>query len=145
MDFSLTKPLSVDQNFSATIGSVSQYASERVFSAGQPSTLDSQNALTALTAATTPTSSELELETDDLRTIYSDTVTMDASIKESYVNELAHELFKAVSTFRLDSASIKRVADAMPGCLKAFSLRLGCTNSSQQVQRDVTVFIHKYR
>ncbi|KAJ5976772.1 hypothetical protein N7501_000114 [Penicillium viridicatum] len=133
----------VEQDFYATIGSRSQSVSSRVFSAGQDPTLDSQTPFTAPTAPTASKSSELEI--DDLRTIYSDTLTMDGSIKEVYVNELARELLKAVSTFRLDSASTKRVADAMPGCLKAFSVRLGCINSSQQAQRDVTVFIHKYR
>ncbi|KAJ5611873.1 hypothetical protein N7528_008978 [Penicillium herquei] len=145
MDFVLTEPSLMDRNFSDTIGSVSQYASDQMFSAGQPSILDSQTALTAPTAPTAPTASGLEVDTDDLRTIYSDTLTMDTSDKEAYINELAHELFKAVSTFRLDSASMKRVADAMPGYLKAFSSRPGCTSPSQQDQRDVTVFIHKYR
>lgn len=144
-DLVLAKKFVVDQDFSTTIGSVSQYASDRIFSAGQPSTLDRQTALTAITDHTAPICSEFELETEDLRTIYSDTLTMVASIKESYINELAIELSKAVSTFRLDSTSMKRVADALPGCLKAFSSRLGCISSSQQAQRDVTVFIHKYR
>lgn len=143
MDFVLTESYDVEQEFDATIGSGSQYVSDRVFSAGPHSTLDTQTALTGPTAPTAATPSELE--TEDLRTVYSDTLTMDGSIKEAYVNELAHELFKAVSAFKLDSASMKRVADAIPGSLKAFSSRLGCTSSSQQVQRDVTVFIHKYR
>jgi hypothetical protein len=143
VDFVLTESYVVEQEFDATIGSGSQYVSDRVFSAGPHSTLDTQTALTGPTAPTAATSSELE--TEDLRTVYSDTLTMDGSIKEAYVNELAHELVKAVSTFKLDSASMKRVAEAIPGSLKAFSSRLGCTSSSQQVQRDVTVFIHKYR
>jgi hypothetical protein len=140
VDFVLTESYVVEQEFDATIGSGSQYVSDRVFSAGPHSTLDTQ---TAPTAPTVPTSADPE--TDDSRTVYSDTLTMDGSIKEAYVNELAHELFKAVSTFRLDSTSMRRVANAMPGCLKAFSSRLGCTTSSEQIQRDVTVFIHKYR
>jgi hypothetical protein len=130
----------MEHELDVTIGSESQYVSDRVFSAGPHSTLDTQ---TAPTAPTVPTSADPE--TDDSRTVYSDTLTMDGSIKEAYVNELAHELFKAVSTFRLDSTSMRRVANAMPGCLKAFSSRLGCTTSSEQIQRDVTVFIHKYR
>jgi hypothetical protein len=143
IDFVMTERSVVEHEFDATIGSESQYVSDRVFSAGPHSTLDTQTTPTAPTAPTAPTSADLE--TDDARTVYSDTLTMDGSIKEAYVNELAHELFKAVSTFRLDSISMRRVADAIPGSLKAFSSRLGCTSSSQQVQRDVTVFIHKYR
>jgi hypothetical protein len=140
IDFVMTERSVVEHELDATIGSESHYVSDRVFSAGAHSTLDTQ---TAPTVPTVPTSADLE--TDDLRTVYSDTLTMDGTIKEAYVNELAHELFKTLSSFRLDSISMRRVADAMPGCLKAFSSRLGCTTSSEQIQRDVTVFIHKYR
>ncbi|KAJ5817528.1 hypothetical protein N7447_007536 [Penicillium robsamsonii] len=137
-DFCLPETSILEQEFSSTIGSEPQYVSDPVFSSGQHSTLDTRTALTGLTAPTAPISSESE--TDDRQTIYSDTLT-----KEAYVDELAHELFKAVSSFRLDSASMKHVADAMPDCLKAFSSRLGCFGSTEQVQQDVTVFIHKYR
>lgn len=144
IDFLMTESSIVEDDFDATIGSESHYVSDRVFSAGLHSTLDTQ---TAPTAPTVPTSSVSEMETDDLRTVYSDTLTMDGSIKEAYIHELAHELLKVVSTFRLDSISMRRVADAMPGCLKAFASRLGSSSvsSQQQVYRDVTVFIHKYR
>lgn len=131
------------KDLTGTIGSESQSVSDRVFSAAHHSILDNQTASTAPTAPTAPQAPGFEL--DDGRTVYSDTLTMDDSIKEAYVNELVQELLKTVSTFQLDSASIKRVADAMPGCLKAFSTRLGSTSSSQQAQQDVTVFIHKYR
>lgn len=142
-EFCLAETSVLGQEFSSTIGSEPQYVSNPVFSSGQHSTLDTQTVLTGLTAPMTPISSEPE--TDDRQTIYSDTLTMDGLAKEAYVDELAHELFKTVSSFRLDSASMKHVADAMPDCLKAFSSRLGFASSTEQVQRDVTVFIHKYR
>ncbi|KAJ5363917.1 uncharacterized protein N7496_009630 [Penicillium cataractarum] len=134
----MTESSVIGHDLDATVGSESQYVSDRVFSVGPHSTLDTQTA---------PTASVSEMETDDLRTVYSDTLTMDGSIKEAYIHELAHELLKVVSTFRLDSISMRRVTDAMPGCLKAFSSRLGSSSvsSQQQVHRDVTVFIHKYR
>ncbi|PLB47714.1 hypothetical protein P170DRAFT_385589 [Aspergillus steynii IBT 23096] len=40
---------------------------------------------------------------------------------------------------------MRRVAVAMPDCLKTFSLRLSSAESSQQVHRNVTAFIRKYR
>ncbi|OOQ86355.1 hypothetical protein PEBR_21823 [Penicillium brasilianum] len=141
IDFLMTESSIIEHDFDATVGSDSHYVSDRVFSAGPHSTLDTQ---TAPTAPTAPTSSVSEA--DDLRTVYSDTLSMDGSTKEAYIHELAHELFKIVSTFQLDSTSMRRIADNLPGCLKAFSLRLGSSVSTQQqIHRDVTVFIHKYR
>lgn len=72
-------------------------------------------------------------------------LTMNGSMKEAYVDELVHELLKAVSRFRIDSSSRRRVANAMPDCLKAFSLRLGSAELSQKTHQNVTAFVHKHR
>lgn len=121
----------VKHQLEATITTESQYVSDRVFSAEQRSTLNTR----------TLSLSEIE----DSKTSYSDTFTLEGSTKEVYVDELVRELLKALSSFRIDSPSLRRVADAMPECLKAFSLRLESAESSQQVHRDVTAFIRKYR
>jgi ankyrin repeat protein len=109
----------------------SKYVSDQVLSAEQRSTLNTQTA---------PLS-----EVEDLQTVYSDTFTMNVSVKEIYILELVRELLKHFSPFRIDSSSMRRVKDAMPDCLKAFSLRLGSSEFSQHVHRDVTAFIRKYR
>ncbi|GES62041.1 hypothetical protein ATETN484_0007002200 [Aspergillus terreus] len=74
----------------ATITTESQYVSDRVFSAEQCST----------SKLRTPPLSESE----DSQTIYSDTFTMKGSIKEVYINELAHEIMKLWSMHDVDSA-----------------------------------------
>jgi hypothetical protein len=115
----------------ATIATESQYVSDKVFSTVQASNVNIQ----------TDKRSEIE----DARTIYSDSFSVQNSTKQIYIDELVRELLNVMSPFQLDISSLRSIAHCMPDCLKAFSLRLGSAASSQQVHRDVTAFIRKYR
>jgi hypothetical protein len=82
---------------------------------------------------------------EDMQTAGSDTFAFKDSTENDYIEELASELVKATSSFRTDSLSMRRIADAMPDCLRAFSSRLSSLDSSQGVDRNVPTFIRKYR
>ncbi|KAJ5675531.1 Pfs NACHT and ankyrin domain protein [Penicillium macrosclerotiorum] len=109
----------------------SNYVSDQIFSAEQRSTLNTQRASLS--------------DVEDLQTAYSDTLTMNHSVKEIYIDKLVRELLKHFSPFQMDRSSMRRITDAMPDCLKAFSLRLGSNELSQHVHREVPAFIRKYR
>ncbi|KAF3398983.1 hypothetical protein DPV78_006688 [Talaromyces pinophilus] len=115
----------------ATTTTTSQYVSDRIFSAEQMSSLETQTSLP----------SELE----DVQTVYSGTFTMKGSLKEIYIDELVRELMKSISSFQTTPLAVRRVAEVMPDCLKAFSLRLESGKSFQQGHLDIIAFIRKYR
>ncbi|KAJ5263400.1 hypothetical protein N7478_011005 [Penicillium angulare] len=117
--------------FADTITTASQYVSEIVFSAEDHSVLN--------------TGTWLVSEIDEVQTVYSDAFTLRGSLRDVYIDELVHEIIKDISGEQLSSSYARRIADAMPDYLKAFSLRLGSVKSSQQEHRDVTASIRKYR
>ncbi|KAK4916902.1 hypothetical protein LTR66_016983, partial [Elasticomyces elasticus] len=84
-------------------------------------------------------------EKHNVQDAYSDNSTTRRSVKDVYVNELVAELLMATSSFRNNSFSMSHVKKAMPGCLKAFSLRLSATGSSHSVHQGVPAFIRNYR
>lgn len=115
----------------ATITTTSQYVSDRIFSAEQMSSLKTQPSLPS--------------EREGVQTVYSDTFTMKGSLKDIYIDELVRELVKSISSFQTTPLAVRRVAEVMPDCLKAFSLRLESGKSFQQGHVNVTAFIRKYR
>lgn len=114
----------------STVESVSQYISDQIFSKRASPTLDTE-----------PITISQKVE---VQTIYSDASTIDPFIKDAYIQELANLLLNEVYQYRTDSSSINRVATALPGCLKAFSLRFGFTRTSK-IHRNIMAFIHKHR
>ncbi|KAE8359466.1 TEA/ATTS domain family-domain-containing protein [Aspergillus caelatus] len=81
---------------------------------------------------------------DAARTVYTDTSSVTTLQKESYMSELAEDLFTKVVSWQPDAQTMERSSEALPELLKAFALKVGHTAPSQ-MHRDVMVFIHKNR
>lgn len=82
---------------------------------------------------------------DETRTVYSELSTMHDQVKDAYMNELIHQLLKAVSPLSMKPPLSETISSSLPGLLQAFALRLASADSSVQIHRDMMVFIHKYR
>jgi len=77
-----------------------------------------------------------DLESDEIRTVYSDASSVPALKKESYISELADDLFSKACSEKPDSQTIERISRILPELLKAFALKVG-HNASTQMHRDV--------
>ncbi|KAK6507678.1 hypothetical protein TWF481_006101 [Arthrobotrys musiformis] len=84
------------------------------------------------------------LDSDDTKTVYSDTSSVASTTKQNYISELADALFHEVCAGYSDIKSLERCIEALPELLKAFSLKLGY-NAPSQMHRDVMFFIHRNR
>ena len=60
------------------------------------------------------------------------------------MNELANELAEAIQPYELSDDIRGRIFEVLPELLKAFALSFGHPLSNA-MQRDVMVFIHRYR
>ncbi|KAE8380695.1 hypothetical protein BDV26DRAFT_279319 [Aspergillus bertholletiae] len=114
-----------------TITTGSQYMSDQVFTMEQKTDFSTQSSALS--------------ETEDRQTVYSENFSLKGSTKEAYVDELVRELLRAIPPFPIDPLSRRRVVEAMPDCLRAFALRLSSADSSEQVHRDVSAFVRKYK
>lgn len=87
-----------------------------------------------------------DLECDDVGTIYSDVSTLgEASMrKESYISELADDLFSKIYSEQPDGQIMERISGILPEYLKDFALKVGY-NAPTQMHLDVMFFVHKYR
>lgn len=87
---------------------------------------------------------QTSLQMDAARTVYSDSSSVTTLQKESYISELAEDLFKKVVSWQPDAQRMERIFEALPEMLKAFALKVG-HKAPSQMHRDVMVFIHKNR
>jgi hypothetical protein len=85
-----------------------------------------------------------DLESDDIRTIYSDASSLPLRKMEAYISELADDLFSKVCFLLSDVETMESISRALPELLKAFALRVGY-NAPTQMHRDVMFFVHKNR
>ncbi|KAL3494407.1 hypothetical protein BJX62DRAFT_234283 [Aspergillus germanicus] len=89
----------------------------------------------------------LELaDTDDTRTVYSNTMTLPGSTKESYATELCEQILGAISSIESADETLRQLSEALPDYLRAFALRFGSAHQTDlQAQGQITAFVHKYR
>ncbi|RYP58420.1 hypothetical protein DL769_008959 [Monosporascus sp. CRB-8-3] len=88
---------------------------------------------------------EHDPESDDDETVYSDASGLPAlAAEESYISELADDLFKTVCSEQFDGQIMERISGILPKLLKAFALKLG-HNALSQMHRDVMFLVHKHR
>jgi hypothetical protein len=66
-----------------------------------------------------------DLESDDIRTIYSDASSLPPLRKEAYISELADDLFSKVRSLLSDVETMESISRVLPELLKAFALRVG--------------------
>ncbi|KAL2824352.1 hypothetical protein BDW59DRAFT_162455 [Aspergillus cavernicola] len=81
---------------------------------------------------------------EQARTVYSDASSRSTLEKESYISELAEDLFVKALSSQFDAQSLERISEVLPELLKAFALKVG-HNAPSQMHRDVMYFIHKNR
>jgi hypothetical protein len=82
--------------------------------------------------------------TEDNRTVYSDASSLADLECESYISELADDLFSKFRDETFDNQTMQRISGVLTELLKAFALRVG-HNAPSQMHRDVMFFVHKYR
>ncbi|KAE8400766.1 hypothetical protein BDV37DRAFT_286262 [Aspergillus pseudonomiae] len=80
----------------------------------------------------------------DDQSIYSAASTISDTVKGRYIMELVGLISKTIQPLHPTTESLDRMSEGLPGLLRAFSLSLG-RSSSTQSHLDVMVFIHKYR
>ncbi|KAH8812294.1 hypothetical protein F5884DRAFT_855596 [Xylogone sp. PMI_703] len=83
-------------------------------------------------------------EDDDVNSIYTEGPNMSPSKRESYISELADDLFNKVQLEKSDEQIPERMYRILPRLLKAFALKIGHFGSTQ-MHRDVMVFIRRHR
>ncbi|KAI1753776.1 hypothetical protein F4782DRAFT_545546 [Xylaria castorea] len=83
-------------------------------------------------------------DNEDSATVYSDTSSMALSRRETYVLELADDLFDKVSLWNLDSSAKERISAVLPDLLRDFALKIGY-NAETQMHRNVMAYVHKHR
>ncbi|RYP19648.1 hypothetical protein DL765_003241 [Monosporascus sp. GIB2] len=84
-------------------------------------------------------------KSDDVGTVYSDASSLPAlAAEESYISELADDLFKRVCSGQSDGQVMEKISGILPKLLKAFALKVG-HNALSQMHRDIMYFVHKHR
>jgi hypothetical protein len=81
---------------------------------------------------------------DETKSIYSNASSLPILRKTGYMNELADELVQAIQPYQISGDILERIFEVLPELLKAFALSFGHPLSNG-MQRDVMVFIHRYR
>jgi serine/threonine protein kinase len=85
-----------------------------------------------------------DIESDDVRTVYSDTLSLSDMKNESYISQFAYDLFSKVRSEQADGQTMERIFGVLPDLLKAFAYKVG-HNAPTQMHLDVMFFVHKYR
>jgi hypothetical protein len=83
-------------------------------------------------------------ETDDTRTVYSNSSSMVTAARDNYITEFADGLLSRLRTQGTDSESLEAVYPILPRLLKSFALKIG-QNAPSQEYRDIMVFVSKHR
>lgn len=86
----------------------------------------------------------VDLEMDDTRTVYSDTLSFPALKIQRYISELADDLFRKLRSEQLDIHTVEKITRILPELLRAFALKVG-HNAPSQLHRDIMIFVHRYR
>jgi ankyrin repeat protein len=94
-------------------------------------------------ATTLNTTFDVVENPEDAGTVYSDESSL-ASKEDSYMTDLAHDLYSKVSSEELDENCIKRILAILPELLKDFALRIG-HNAHSRKHSDIMVFVRKHR
>lgn len=81
---------------------------------------------------------------DDVKSIYSDASSLPILRKTGYINELANEFAQVIQPYQVSDDILDRIFEVLPDLLKTFALSFGHPLSNG-MQRDVMVFIHRYR
>jgi hypothetical protein len=79
-------------------------------------------------------------------TVYSDTMTLSGSTRESYATELCEQLVRPILPNGPTQEALRGLADVLPEYLRAFALRLGPSyQGDSRDPGDIMTFVHKYR
>lgn len=91
-----------------------------------------------------PTSREGESDLDETATVYSYASSTGSVDKQNYIWELAESIFGNLNSLMTGPETPSRISSLLPTLLQEFALKLGYSATSQR-DRDVMVFVHKYR
>ncbi|KAM0414628.1 hypothetical protein ACHAPT_013531 [Fusarium lateritium] len=86
----------------------------------------------------------IEQDVSDTATEYSNASSTTFSRQQSYIRELADDLFSKISSLNADEKTQRRVTAILPELLKAFALKVG-HDAPTQMHRDVMAFVHRHR
>jgi hypothetical protein len=96
--------------------------------------------------STLATDTPTMLAEDETGTVYSDTMTLSGSTRESYATELCEQLVLPILPNGPTQEALRGLADVLPEYLRAFALRLGSSyQGDSRDQGDIMTFVHKYR
>lgn len=96
------------------------------------------------TAINPTTTNEVELDSDETATVYSDASSTGSVQKWIYIWDLAESIFGNLNSFTTNSETANHISSALPTLLQDFALRLGY-NATTQMYRDAMVFVHRHR
>lgn len=89
--------------------------------------------------------SRSDTELYDKDTVYSpsETPSLPALRNQSYIDDLAAQLFRAVGPEMSDLGAMSRIFKELPNLLRTFSLKIGY--KATPTQCHIAYFLHKYR
>jgi hypothetical protein len=80
----------------------------------------------------------------DVDSIYSLGSSIPSVIQQSYINEIADDLFSKICSENHYGQIMKRINSSLPRLLKSFASKIGASGSTL-MHRDTMVFIRRYR
>jgi hypothetical protein len=83
-------------------------------------------------------------ESQDIKTIYSDSASLPPFQKENYIFALARDLRHKLNLKHPTHQTSLKITDALPELLKAFAIKVG-HNAPNQMRRNIMWFVYKYR
>ncbi|CAG9990680.1 unnamed protein product [Clonostachys byssicola] len=95
-------------------------------------------------AATQSMQERTEQDVSDTATEYSNTSSAMFSRQQTYIWELADDLFRRIGSLNADEKTQGKVSAILPELLKAFALKIG-HDAPTQMHRDVMAFVHRHR
>lgn len=81
---------------------------------------------------------------DECNTVYTGAEDLYDSTTQKYIKMLAKDLFRKVGTNALLGAEASKLASTLPGLIQAVAFKLGY-KGSEQIHRDIMVFLHRHR
>ncbi|KAL7968449.1 hypothetical protein HDV63DRAFT_87679 [Trichoderma sp. SZMC 28014] len=94
---------------------------------------------------TTQSSQELHgQDVSDAETVYSEESSTANTRRQTYIWELAEDLFESINSVYTQSDSQTNISKLLPDLLQAFALMIG-RNAPTQMHRDIMAFVHKHR
>jgi hypothetical protein len=83
-------------------------------------------------------------ESQDIRTIHSESASQPPFQKENYIFELARDLRNSLKLEHPTPQTSRKITNALPELLKAFAIKVGY-NAPNQRRRNIMWFVYKYR